>query len=70
MRRSTSRWPPSTSQLQYRPPAEIDLGRFSIWADQLVVDAASDEPDAGLIAGDVDLARVDLGPHRPHGRSG
>ncbi len=40
-------------QLQYRPPAEIDLGRFSIWADQLVVDAASDEPDAGLIAGDV-----------------
>ena len=40
-------------QLQYRPPAEIDLGRFGVWADQLVVDAASDEPDAGLIAGDV-----------------
>jgi hypothetical protein len=40
-------------QLQYRPPAEIDLGRFGIWADQVVVDAASDEPDAGLIAGDV-----------------
>jgi hypothetical protein len=40
-------------QLQYRPPAEIDLGRFGIWADQIVVDAASDEPDAGLIAGDV-----------------
>jgi hypothetical protein len=40
-------------QLQHRPPAEIDLGRFGIWADQLVVDAASDEPDAGLIAGDV-----------------
>jgi hypothetical protein len=40
-------------QLQYRSPAEIDLGRFGIWADQLVVDAASEEPDAGLIAGDV-----------------
>ncbi|HEU0171699.1 MAG TPA: hypothetical protein VFR26_09625 [Acidimicrobiales bacterium] len=40
-------------QLQYRPPAEIDLGRFGIWADQILVDAASDEPDAGLIAGDV-----------------
>jgi hypothetical protein len=40
-------------QLQYRPPAEIDLGRFGIWADQIVVDATSDEPDAGLIAGDV-----------------
>jgi hypothetical protein len=40
-------------QLQYRPPAEIDLGRFGVWADQLVVDAASDEPDAGLVAGDV-----------------
>lgn len=40
-------------QLQYRPPAEIDLGRFNIWANQLLVDTASDEPDPGHIAGDV-----------------
>ena len=40
-------------QLQYRPPTEIDLGRFGIWAHQLLVDTASDEPDPGHIAGDV-----------------
>jgi hypothetical protein len=40
-------------ELQYRPPAEIDLGRFNVWANQLAVDSASDEADAGLIAGDV-----------------
>ena len=40
-------------QLQYRPPAEIDLDRFGVWADRLIVDTASDEPDAGNIAGDV-----------------
>ncbi len=40
-------------QLQYRPPTEVDLGRFGIWADQLAVDSASAEADPGLIAGDV-----------------
>jgi hypothetical protein len=40
-------------ELQYRSPAEIDLGRFNVWANQLAVDSASDEADAGLIAGDV-----------------
>jgi hypothetical protein len=40
-------------QLQYRPPTEIDLGRLGIWANQLLVDTASDEPDPGHIAGDV-----------------
>jgi hypothetical protein len=40
-------------QLQYRPPADIDLGRFGVWASQLLVDTASDEPDPGNIAGDV-----------------
>ena len=40
-------------ELQYRPPTEIDLGRFNVWADQLAVDSASDEADAGHIAGDV-----------------
>jgi hypothetical protein len=40
-------------QLQYRPPAEIDLARLGLWARQLVVDSSSDEPDPGHIAGDV-----------------
>ena len=39
-------------QLQYRPPAEIDLARLGLWARQLVVDSSSDEPDPGHIAGD------------------
>ncbi|MGH9289702.1 MAG: hypothetical protein ACRD0V_15660 [Acidimicrobiales bacterium] len=40
-------------ELQYRPPTEIDLGRFNVWANQLAVDSASEEADAGQIAGDV-----------------
>ena len=40
-------------ELQYRPPAEIDLDRFGVWADRLLVDTASDEPDPGNVAGDV-----------------
>jgi hypothetical protein len=40
-------------QLQYRPPTEVDLGRFHVWANQLLVDTGSDEPDPGNVAGDV-----------------
>ncbi len=40
-------------QLQYRPPVEIDLARFDLWAHQLAVDTGSDEPDPGHVAGDV-----------------
>jgi hypothetical protein len=40
-------------RLQYEEPTEIDLGRFNVWANQLLVDASSDEPDPGNIAGDV-----------------
>ena len=40
-------------ELQYRPPTEVDLGRFNVWAHQLAVDSASDEPDPGQVAGDV-----------------
>jgi hypothetical protein len=40
-------------QQQYRAPTEIDLARFGVWADQLLVDTASEEPDPGHIAGDV-----------------
>jgi hypothetical protein len=40
-------------ELQYRPPTDIDLGRFEIWAEAAVVDASSDEADSGLVAGDV-----------------
>jgi hypothetical protein len=40
-------------ELPYRSPAEVDLGRFSVWANQLALDSASDEADAGHIAGDV-----------------
>ena len=46
-RRSTSRWPPLDLELQYRPPAEVDLGRLNVWANQLALDSASDEADAG-----------------------
>ena len=40
-------------ELQYRPPTDIDLGRFNVWAEAVVVDASSDEADSGLVAGDV-----------------
>jgi hypothetical protein len=40
-------------ELQYRSPAEVDLGRLNVWANQLALDSASDEADAGHIAGDV-----------------
>jgi hypothetical protein len=40
-------------ELQYRPPAEVDLGRFAVWANQLAVDSTSDEADPGQVAGDV-----------------
>jgi hypothetical protein len=38
-------------QLRYRPVAEIDRARFGLWAQQLLVDAAGDEP--GPVLGDV-----------------
>lgn len=38
-------------QLRYRPPAEVDLARFGIWAAQLQVDAAA--RDAAAVNGDV-----------------
>jgi hypothetical protein len=38
-------------QLRYRPPAQIDLGRFRLWAEQTLVDAAAG--DAGGVRGDV-----------------
>ena len=38
-------------QLRYRPPAQIDLGRFRLWAEQALVDAAAG--DAGGVRGDV-----------------
>jgi hypothetical protein len=37
-------------QLQYRPPAEIDLARFDLWTAQLVVDTAAG--DAAAVNGD------------------
>jgi len=37
--------------LQYRPPAEIDLGRFALWTNQTLVDAAAG--DVGGVRGDV-----------------
>jgi len=37
-------------QLQYRPPAEIDLARFDLWVCQLLLDVAADDPAA--VAGD------------------
>lgn len=38
-------------QLRHRPPAEIDLARFDLWVQQVLVDAAGDEP--GPVLGDV-----------------
>lgn len=38
-------------QLRYRPPGEVDLGRFDLWAAQLLVDAAA--RDAAGVTGDV-----------------
>jgi hypothetical protein len=38
-------------QLRHHPPAEIDRTRFGLWVQQLLVDAAGDEP--GPVAGDV-----------------
>lgn len=38
-------------ELRYRPPAEIDLGRFKLWASQVLVDAAAG--DVGGVRGDV-----------------
>jgi hypothetical protein len=61
-------------QLQYRPPAEIDLGRFGIWADQLVVDAASTpsaacgprpDRDAGHGGANWTTITPDVGPAAP-----
>ena len=40
-------------ELQYRPPTEVDVARFNVWANQLAVDSASDEADPGQVAGDV-----------------
>jgi hypothetical protein len=38
-------------ELRYRPPAEIDLGRFELWADQVLVDSAAGH--VGGVRGDV-----------------
>ena len=38
-------------QLQYLPPAEVDLRRFGLWANQILVDAAAG--DLGGVRGDV-----------------
>jgi hypothetical protein len=38
-------------ELRYRPPAEIDLARFELWARQILVDASAN--DIGGITGDV-----------------
>lgn len=38
-------------QLQFKPPAEVDLARFQLWVDQVLVDTARNEP--GAVAGDV-----------------
>jgi hypothetical protein len=40
-------------ELQYRPPTEVDLARFNVWANQLAVDSTSDEADPGQVAGDL-----------------
>jgi hypothetical protein len=37
-------------ELRHRPVTEIDLARYGLWADQLVLDAAADELD--LVRGD------------------
>lgn len=38
-------------QLRHRSPAEIDQARFNLWAGQLLIDAAANDP--GAVAGDV-----------------
>ena len=38
-------------ELRYRPPAEIDVRRFELWANQVVVDAAAG--DVGGVRSDV-----------------
>jgi hypothetical protein len=38
-------------ELRYRPPAEIDLARFELWARQIIIDASAN--DVGGITGDV-----------------
>lgn len=38
-------------ELRHRPPADVDLDRFSLWADQVLVDAAAG--DVGGVRGDV-----------------
>lgn len=38
-------------ELRHRPQTEIDLARFGLWADQLLVDAAAG--DVGAVRGDV-----------------
>jgi hypothetical protein len=38
-------------ELRHRPPAEIDLARFSLWAHRVLVDAAAG--DLGAVTGDV-----------------
>ncbi|MEA3324735.1 MAG: hypothetical protein U9Q37_06305 [Euryarchaeota archaeon] len=38
-------------QLQYRPPAEIDLARFDLCIRQIMVDIAADDP--GAVKGDI-----------------
>ena len=38
-------------ELRYRPPAEVDLRRFKLWAEQVLVDAAAG--DVGGVRGDV-----------------
>jgi len=38
-------------ELRYQPSAEIDLGRFELWANQILVDAAAG--DLGGVRGDV-----------------
>jgi hypothetical protein len=43
-------------ELRYLPPDEIDLARFELWARQLVLDAAADDP--GGVSGD--LATLEL----------
>ena len=40
-------------QLPYRPPTEIDVARFDLWARQLAVDTTAGDPAA--IAGDVSV---------------
>jgi len=40
-------------QLRFRPPAEVDVARFALWTNQVLVDGANDEPDPGFVAGDV-----------------